>query len=140
MEGENTSPMSSLTICERMEFEENSHASIHRNKMELLSGRIGHVAKIARVLMSEKSMPHSYWVEAVSTAVYIMSSTPTAAIHDVTLEEKYTSKKPDASHLKVFRCISYVHVLDELHTKLDTKAKKLYFPWLLPRAEGIQVL
>ena len=77
--------------------------------------------------MVEKNMPHSYWTEAVSTTVYIMNMTPTIAIHDVTLEEKYTRKKPDVSHLKVFGCISYVHVPDEVHTKMDPKAEKCIF-------------
>ena len=63
----------------------------------------------------------------MSTIVYIMNMTPTAAIHDVTLEEKYTGKKPDVSHLKVFGCIAYVHVPNELHTKLDPKAEKCIF-------------
>ena len=53
-----------------------------------------------------------------------MNRTPTAAIHDVTPEERFTGKKPDLSHLKVFGCIAYVHVPDELRTKLDPKAKK----------------
>ena len=69
-------------------------------------------------------MPHSFWAEAVSTAIYIMNRTPTVAIHDVTPEESFTGKKPDLSHLKVFGCIAYVHVPDELRTKLDPKAEK----------------
>ena len=72
-------------------------------------------------------MPHCYWAEAVSTAVYIMNRTPTAAVHDVTPEEKFSSRKPDLSHLKVFGCIAYVHVPDELRTKLDPKAEKCIF-------------
>ena len=77
--------------------------------------------------MSEKNVPHTYWAEAVSIAVYIMNKTPTAAVHDVTPEEKFTSVKPDLSHLKVFGCIAYVHVPDELRTKLDPKAEKCVF-------------
>ena len=73
-----------------------------------------HIAKVAHALMAEKNMPHSFWVEAVSTAVYIMNRTPIAAIHDVTPEERFTGKKPDLSHLKVFGCIAYVHMPDEL--------------------------
>ena len=69
-------------------------------------------------------MPHYYWAEAVSTAVYIMNRTPIAAVHNVTLEEKFTGTKPNLAHLKVFGCIAYVHVLDELRTKLDPKAEK----------------
>ena len=72
-------------------------------------------------------MPHIYWAEAVSSAVYIMNRTPTVAIHDVTPKEKFTSNKPDLSHLKVFGCIAYVHVPDELRTKLDRKAEKCVF-------------
>lgn len=56
-----------------------------------------------------------------------MNKTPTAAIHDVTLEEKFDGKKRDLSHLKVFGCITYVHVPDELRTKLDPKAEKCMF-------------
>ena len=56
-----------------------------------------------------------------------MNRTPTAAVHDVTPEEKFTGVKPDLSHLKVFGCIAYVHVPDELRTKLDPKAEKCVF-------------
>ena len=72
-------------------------------------------------------MPHFYWAEAVNTAVYIMNRTPTAAVHDVTPEEKYTGNKPYLAHMKVFGCIAYVHVSDELRTKLNLKAEKCVF-------------
>ena len=86
-----------------------------------------HIAEVAQTLMSEKNVPHTYWAEAVSTAVYIMNRTPTAAVHDVTPEEKFTGVKLDLSHLKVFGCIAYVHVPDELRTKLDPKVEKCVF-------------
>ena len=54
-----------------------------------------------------------------------MNRTPTAAIHGMTLEEKFTGKKPDLSHLKVFGCLAYVHIPDELRSKLDPKAKNV---------------
>ena len=73
-----------------------------------------HFVETARALMAEKNMPHSYCADAISGAVYIMNRTPTASIHDVTPEEKFTGNKPDLSRLKVFGCILYVHVLDEL--------------------------
>ena len=52
-----------------------------------------------------------------------MNRAPTAAVHDVTPEEKFTGNKPDLSHMKVFGCIAYVHVPDDLRTKLDPKAE-----------------
>jgi len=51
-----------------------------------------------------------------------MNRTPTAVIHGMTLEKKFTGKKLDVSHLKVFGCIAYVHVPDEKRSKLDPKA------------------
>ncbi|MCO5580970.1 hypothetical protein L7F22_034845 [Adiantum nelumboides] len=89
-----------------------------------------HIAEVARALMSEKNMSPRYWAEAVSIAIYTMNRTPTAAVHDMTPEEKFTGKKPDVSHFKVFGCIAYVHVPDELRTKLDPKAEKMCFYWL----------
>ncbi|MCO5567705.1 hypothetical protein L7F22_021399 [Adiantum nelumboides] len=86
-----------------------------------------HIAEVARALMSEKNMPPCYWAEASSTAVYTMNMTPTATVHDMTPEEKLTRKKPDVSHFKVFGCIAYVHVPDELRMKLESKAEKCVF-------------
>ncbi|MCO5604876.1 hypothetical protein L7F22_059050 [Adiantum nelumboides] len=83
-----------------------------------------HIAEVAHALMSEKNMPQCYWAEAASTGVYIMNRTPTAAVHGMTSEETFIGKKIDVSHFKVFGCISYVHVPDELRTKLDPKAEK----------------
>jgi hypothetical protein len=86
-----------------------------------------HIAEVARALMANKSMPHHYWAEAVATAVYIMNRTPIATVHGMTPEEKYNARKLDLSHLKVFECIGYVHVPNELRTKLDLKAEKCVF-------------
>ena len=55
-----------------------------------------------------------------------MNMTPTAAIHGMTPEERYTGRKPHISHLKIFGCIAYVHVPDELRSKLDPKAEKCF--------------
>jgi len=56
-----------------------------------------------------------------------MNRTPTVVVHGMTLEEKFTSKKPNVSHLKVFGCIAYVHVVDEKKLKLDPKDEKCIF-------------
>ncbi len=78
-------------------------------------------------MLNEKNLPNYFWAKAIVTIVYIMNRTPTAAIHGMTLEEKFTGKKPNVSHLKVFGYIAYVHVPDEKRSKLDPKAKKCIF-------------
>jgi hypothetical protein len=56
-----------------------------------------------------------------------MNRTPIVTVHGMTPEEKFIGKKPDVSHLKVFGCIAYVHVLDEKISKLNPKAEKCIF-------------
>jgi hypothetical protein len=78
-------------------------------------------------MLNEKNLPNYFWAEAVATIVYIMNRTPTAIIHGMTLEEKFTGKKPDVSHHRVFGCIAYMHVPEEKRSKLDPKAEKCIF-------------
>ena len=56
-----------------------------------------------------------------------MNRTPTAVVHGMMPEQKFTGIKSNISHLKVFDCIAYVHVPDEVRTKLDPKAEKCIF-------------
>ena len=75
------------------------------------------------MLMSEKNLSHYDLVKVVSTFIYIMNRTLIEIVHDVTLEGNFTSGKPNLAHLKVFGCIIYVHISDELGNKLNIKAK-----------------
>jgi transposase InsO family protein len=86
-----------------------------------------HIAEIARAMLNEKNLPNYFWAEAVTTVVYIMNRTPTVIVHGMTSKEKFTGKKPDVSHLRVFGCITYMHVPDEKISKLDPKADKCIF-------------
>jgi hypothetical protein len=86
-----------------------------------------HIVEITRAMLNEKNLPNYFWAEAIAIVVYIMNRTPTTIVHGMTLEEKFTSKKPNVSHLRVFGCIAYVHVPDEKRSKLDPKAEKCIF-------------
>ncbi len=86
-----------------------------------------HIAEIIRAMLNEKNLPNYFWAKVVSTAVYIMNRTPTTVICGMTPEEKFTSKKPNVSHLRVFGCIAYVHVPDEKISKLNPKTDKCIF-------------
>jgi hypothetical protein len=78
-------------------------------------------------MLNEKNLPNYLWAKAVEIIVYIMNQTPTMVVHGMTFEENFTGKKPDVSHLIVFGCITYVHVLNEKRSKLDPKAEKCIF-------------
>jgi hypothetical protein len=78
-------------------------------------------------MLNEKNLPNYFWAEVVATTVYIMNRTPTTTIHGMKIEEKFTSKKPDVSHLIMFSCIAHVHVPSEKRSKLDPKVDKCIF-------------
>jgi hypothetical protein len=71
-------------------------------------------------MLEEKSMPKSYWTEAVRTAVYIQNRIG----HKVLPYEKYFGMKPNLRHLRVFGSIAYMHIPKEKRKKLDAKAEK----------------
>ena len=50
-----------------------------------------------------------------------------SAIEFNTLEEMYTEKKLEVSHVKIFGFLVYVHILKEKRTKLDPSGKKGIF-------------
>ena len=100
---------------------------LFRSKWDCSKEKQAYATEVARALMAKKNMPKHFWSEAVHIAVYIMNITPTAVVHGMTPEERFTGKKPDVSHLKVFGCIAYVHVPDELRKKLEPKAEKCIF-------------
>jgi hypothetical protein len=43
------------------------------------------------------------------------------------MKKNFTGKKLDVSHLIMFGCIAYMHVLDEKRSKLDAKDEKCIF-------------
>jgi hypothetical protein len=66
-------------------------------------------------------------VEEVDSAKYILNSSPSSALVDMTPHEVWSGKKPLVSHLKVFGCDGFVHVPKEKRSKLERKAVKCIF-------------
>ena len=74
---------------------------------------------MSRNMMASKHFPNEYLDEAVATAVYIMNWCPTKSVKNKVPQEAWTGMNHNVSHLKVFGCVSYAHVPDELRKKLD---------------------
>jgi hypothetical protein len=45
-------------------------------------------------------------------------------------EEVWSRNEVNLSYLKVFGCVSYVHIDFDAHSKLDAKSRKYFFYWL----------
>jgi hypothetical protein len=56
-----------------------------------------------------------------------MNKCPTKSVKNIVPQEAWTGMKHNVAHLKVFGCVSYTHVPDELRKKLEKKGQKCIF-------------
>ena len=93
----------------------------------------------ARSMLYHAKLPLEFWAEACSTAVYLHNRSPTTALKEKTPFESLFGRRPDISRLKVFGCVSYVHIPDNQHRKLDAKAHKAIFVGYTPGIKGYKL-
>ena len=72
-------------------------------------------------------LPKTFWVDAISTAAYLINRGPSVPMEFRLPEEVWSGKEVNFSHLKVFCCISYVHIDFDACSKLDAKSKIYFF-------------
>ena len=70
-----------------------------------------HLCETMRTLLFEAKLPTYLWEEAVRTANYVANRMPHRALKATTPLERFSGKKPDISHLRIFGCRSYIHSL-----------------------------
>ena len=90
-------------------------------------------------MLYHAKLPLEFWAEACSTAVYLHNRSPTTALKDKTPFKSLFGRRPDISQLKVFGCVSYVHVPDDQRRKLDAKAHKAIFVEYPPGVKGYKM-
>ena len=81
----------------------------------------------ARAMLFHAKLPLTFWAEAVNCASYLRNRSPTSALSGRTPYELWNDRIPSLSNIRVFGCVSYVHVPNELRKKLDPKARKCIF-------------
>nr|KYP35161.1 Retrovirus-related Pol polyprotein from transposon TNT 1-94 [Cajanus cajan] len=94
----------------------------------------GFVERMSRTLNERASsmrihagLPKTFWVNVVSTTSYLINRGPSIPIWFKIPKEEWQSKDVRFSHLKLFGCVSYVHVKDADRGKLDPKARNCIF-------------
>ena len=84
----------------------------------------------ARSMRLHARLLKTFWADAVSTAAYLINRGPLVPMEFRLPEEVWSGKEVKFSHLKVFGCVSYVHVDSDARSKLDAKSKICFFHWL----------
>ncbi|MCO5614455.1 hypothetical protein L7F22_068737 [Adiantum nelumboides] len=83
--------------------------------------------EMARCMLKAKSLPHKLWMEAVACAAHVLNRCSTCALKTITPYESWYNRKPSVSYLRVFGCLAYAHIPQQLRGKLDDKAVKCIF-------------
>ena len=78
-------------------------------------------------MLSTANLPYAFWGEAMQTAVHICNRSPNRSPHNGIPEEVWCGKPASYDHLRVFGCEAFVHVRNELRSKLDAKSIKGIF-------------
>ncbi len=76
------------------------------------------IMECVRSMIPTQGLDLEFWAEAVNTVVYIKNQCPTKAFESKTPQEAWTGRKPNVSHLRVFGCKAFAHILDEKKSKL----------------------
>ena len=87
----------------------------------------GTIMDMARSMLKAKHLPNYYWVQAVHCAVYIWNRCPTKAVMNKVSEEAWSGGKQGVTHMKVFGCVAYADIPNQLRKKLDSKGEKCIF-------------
>ena len=72
-------------------------------------------------------LPKSFWGKVVNTEIYLINRSPIVPLDFDISQRVWTGKDVSYSHLKVFGCKSFMHVLKEQRLKLDDKATPCIF-------------
>jgi hypothetical protein len=75
------------------------------------------IMNMARSMLKVKKLSNDYWVEAVACSVYILNRSPTISVKDKVPQEAWSGTKLNVSHFRIFGCIAFAHVLEELRKK-----------------------
>jgi hypothetical protein len=74
-----------------------------------------------RYMLLSSDLLKSFWTEAVTTAAFLINSSPTAALENCTPAEKWFGFKK----VRIFGCLVYQHIPKQLNPrKFDTRTRK----------------
>lgn len=83
------------------------------------------IVESARSMLYARDVPLDLWAEAINCAVYLLNRTSSSQTPQKTPFELWNGIKPHLGHVKIFGSIGYVHIPDQLRTKLEKKSEKM---------------
>jgi len=78
---------------------------------------------VAWAMLHDQGLPLHLWEEACNTTVYVQKRCPHRILGMSTLEEAYSGKRANISHLRIFCSNIYMHVTKDARKKLELTAE-----------------
>jgi transposase InsO family protein len=69
------------------------------------------IMEAVNTMIHDQDLPMHLWDEVARITVYVQNRLSHSALGSKTPEEMFTGKKPYVSHLKIFGCPMFVHIL-----------------------------
>jgi hypothetical protein len=85
------------------------------------------IMKAVKTMIHDQDLPMCLWAEAAMAVVYVQNRLSHSALGLKTLEEMFTRKKLEVSHLKIFGYPVFIHIPKEKRNKLEPSGKKGIF-------------
>ncbi|CAL8151012.1 unnamed protein product [Prunus armeniaca] len=81
-----------------------------------------HIVAMGLCMLAQSQLPHSFWVEAFSTAVFLINRLSTPQLHIMSPYEKLLQRPPDYKFLKSLGCACFPHMVPYNKHKLSFKS------------------
>ncbi|CAL9232581.1 unnamed protein product, partial [Arabidopsis halleri] len=85
------------------------------------------INNLVRTFLHQASLPLSYWVEALNTAVHTINLLPSSVINNQVPYTKLFNKPARYDHLRTFGCLCYTNALATSTHKLAPRSTPCIF-------------
>ncbi|CAL9244028.1 unnamed protein product, partial [Arabidopsis halleri] len=85
------------------------------------------INNLVRTLLIDASLPLTYWVEALHTAVHLINLLPSSAVQDDVPYSRLFNKPASYQHLRAFGCLCYPNLLPTTPHKLAPRSTPCVF-------------
>ena len=78
-------------------------------------------------MLAHTKLPKTYWAEALKTTVCVINRSLSVPLGADVPQRMWIGKDVSYRHLRVFNCLSYIHITKDWRGKLDAKSRPCIF-------------